>query len=358
MLILRPILKFLEICVLWIILPIIIAIFFSVILKSNVPLKLLTVYGSYLYISFILFLPDGTGFFEKYTPTAFLTKRFFINYKNKWGMTELQIKEYIKSCKKKEEEELKRLQYLKEEELKRIQYLKEEKRILAKASKKFVSPIIHRLCIMNLDAREAQEQFLKEVYPADNIEIHFLTSSNEYIKEISGLKEKYGDKIKEVFETEFTDSQFNEAIKYWKKKDFSDKKMFVNYLYKFTILADGIHKDEWNFMISLMSQLRFSKSFIEYFTYRYYALRTDFEDSKSKHGEEGSSTTEKSNTNLDSYYSILGVSSDASYEEVRKAYHSLALTHHPDLPKNAGRIQECEDLMIKFNEAYNKIIKN
>ena len=240
MLILRPILKFLEICVLWIILPIIIAMFFSVILKSNVPLKLLTVYGSYLYISFILFLPDGTGFFEKYTPTAFLTKRFFINYKNKWGMTELQIKEYIKSCKKKEEEELKRIQYLKEEELKRIQYLKEEKRILAKASKKFVSPIIHRLCIMNLDAREAQEQFLKEVYPAD--------------------------KIKEVFETEFTDSQFNEAIKYWKKKDFSDKKMFVNYLYKFTILADGIHKDEWNFMISLMSQLRFSKSFIEYFT--------------------------------------------------------------------------------------------
>ncbi|MEE0085203.1 MAG: hypothetical protein UE068_13355 [Paludibacteraceae bacterium] len=85
MLILRPILKFLEICVLWIILPIIIAMFFSVILKSNVPLKLLTVYGSYLYISFILFLTDGTGFFEKYTPTAFLTKRFFINYKNKWG---------------------------------------------------------------------------------------------------------------------------------------------------------------------------------------------------------------------------------------------------------------------------------
>ena len=111
-------------------------------------------------------------------------------------------------------------------------------------------------------------------------------------------------------------------------------------------------------MISLMSQLRFSKSFIEYFTYRYYALRTEFEDSKSKYGEEGSSTTQQSDTNLDSYYSILGVRSDASYEEVRKAYHSLALTHHPDLPKNAGRIQECEDLMIKFNEAYNKIIKN
>ncbi|MEE1176937.1 MAG: DnaJ domain-containing protein [Paludibacteraceae bacterium] len=270
------------------------------------------------YISLISI--DGRDL-DKYTPPAFLTERFFSNYMKKWGMTESEVEEYVRIYQKKEEAEQKRKRYL-----------KDEKRLLSWPDPIHIFPIIHQICQMNLDAREAQEQFLKEIYSAD--------------------------KTKEVFETEFTDSQFNEAIIYWKKKDFSDKKMFVNYLYKLTILADGIHKDEWNFMISLMFQLRFSEIYIEYFAYRYYALRTDFEDSKSKHGEEGSSTTEKSNTNLDSYYSILGVSSDASYEEVRKAYHSLALTHHPDLPKNAGRIQECEDLMIKFNEAYNKIIKN
>jgi len=321
MVILRPILKFWEILVLWIILPFIITIYFSEILKSKMPIILLMIYSAYLYISLITLMNGNSEFFEKYTPTAFLTKRFFLNYKKKWGMTESQIKEYIKSCKKKEEAELKR-----------IQYLKEEKRILANASKQFVSPIIQRLCIMNLDARNAQEIFLQNIYPAD--------------------------RIKDVFETNFSDSQFNEAIQYWKKRDISDKKMLVNYLYKLTILEDGIHNDEWNFMISLMFQLRFSEIYIEYFAYRYYALRTEFEDSKSKHGEEGSSTTEKSNTNLDSYYSILGISSDASYEEVRKAYHSLALTHHPDLPKNADRIQECEEIMAKINEAYNKIVKN
>lgn len=315
--ILHPILKFLEISILWIILPFILTILISDISKSELPIILyVLIFGGYISVIFIDERP-----FDKYTPPAFLTERFFSNYMKKWGMTESEVEEYVRINEEKEKEEQKRKRYL-----------KEEKRLLLWIDKTHISPIIHQICQMNLDAREAQEQFLKEVYPAD--------------------------KLKEVFETEFTDSQFNEAILYWKKKDLSDKKMFVNYLYKFTILADGIHKDEWNFMISLMSQLRFSEIYIEYFAYRYYALRTDFEDSKSKHGEEGSSTTEKSNTNLDSYYSILGVSSDASYEEVRKAYHSLALTHHPDLPKNAGRIQECEDLMIKFNEAYNKIIKS
>lgn len=317
MLILRPILKFLEISILWIILPFIITILTSEKLKSDVPIILYVL----IFLGYISLISIDGRDLDKYTPPALLTERFFSNYMKKWGMTESEVEEYVRINEEKEKEEQKRKRYL-----------KEEKRLLLWIDKTHISPIIHQICQMNLDAREAQEQFLKEVYPAD--------------------------KIKEVFETEFTDSQFNEAILYWKKKDLSDKKMFVNYLYKFTILADGIHKDEWNFMISLMSQLRFSEIYIEYFAYRYYALRTDFEDSKSKHGEEGSSTTEKSNTNLDSYYSILGVSSDASYEEVRKAYHSLALTHHPDLPKNAGRIQECEDLMIKFNEAYNKIIKN
>lgn len=319
--ILRPILKFLEICVLWIIPPIIITIFISEKIKSHTPLLFFwEAYVAYLYVSF-LSLKDKSSILNKYGATAFLTNRFFSNYMKKWGMTESEVEEYVRINEEKEKAEQKRKRYL-----------KEEKRLLLWIDKTHISPIIHQLCQMNPDAREAQKQFLKEIFPAD--------------------------KIKDIFETEFSNSDINEAILYWKKKDLSDKKMFVNYLYKFTILADGIHKDEWNFMISLMFQLRFSEIYIEYFAYRYYALRTDFEDSKSKHGEEGSSTTQQSDTNLDSYYSILGVSSDASYEEVRKAYHSLALTHHPDLPKNAGRIQECEDLMIKFNEAYNKIIKN
>ncbi len=298
--------KFLEILLLWIILPFIILIIVIDIIfeSSDTTLKdfilffVCIVWGVYLL----------SGFFFEYGATAFLTKRFFSKHMKKCGITESELEMHIM------------------EEKKRKRYLKEEKFLLSWPDPIHIFPIIHQICQMNPDAKEAQEQFLKEIFPAN--------------------------KIKDIFETEFSGSDVNEAILYWSKRDFSDKKMFVNYLYKFTILADGIHKDEWNFMISLMFQLRFSKSFIEYFINRYYALRTEFEDSKSK------STVEKSDTKLASYYSILGVDTNASYEEIKKAYHSLALMHHPDLPQNANRINECEELMAKFNEAYNKIIKS
>ena len=58
---------------------------------------------------------------------------------------------------------------------------------------------------------------------------------------------------------------------------------------------------------------------------------------------------------MKAYYAILGLEENASDEEIKKAYHSLALQHHPDLPKNADRVEECEAMMAKINEAYEKI---
>ena len=48
------------------------------------------------------------------------------------------------------------------------------------------------------------------------------------------------------------------------------------------------------------------------------------------------------------YYEVLGVSRDASEDEIKKAYRRLARKYHPDVNKSEG----AEELFKEINEAY------
>lgn len=51
---------------------------------------------------------------------------------------------------------------------------------------------------------------------------------------------------------------------------------------------------------------------------------------------------------MPTYYELLGVDRNSSQEEIKKAYHELALTYHPDVNKT----EKARDLMKLLNEAY------
>lgn len=190
-------------------------------------------------------------------------------------------------------------------------------------------PMIKQVCSLNPNARPGQVALIKEWYGVEESII------NEFI-----------------FDDTLSDEDLEFYKKYSKEMTISAKKAFVHKLFKLTIVEDGIHNDEWNLLMKIMEEMDFNHNFINYFIRRYKSLRTESENSSNN---ESTSTEEKSISLLKPYYDLLGLEVGASDEEIKRAYHNLALQHHPDMKKNAGRTKECEEMMAKINEAVEKI---
>ena len=219
------------------------------------------------------------------------------HYEKKWGMAEQQIKTYIA---KREE--------------------------LGKRMDIYVFPYITKFCNLNGDGRKEQETFL-----------------SGYLSE---------DEITLVYRQIYSESLMIEIDKYWRKRPLSEKKPLLDLLFKLAIVQDGIRNDEWNLLMNIMMQWGFNKYYIEFYKNRYSPLRTEFDESDYRSNV---SKQDRTVSYLKPFYEILGLEETATDDEIKRAYHNLALQHHPDLPKNAGRVKECETLMAKINEAYEKV---
>ena len=185
-------------------------------------------------------------------------------------------------------------------------------------------PWFQKICILNQNAKLGQMELLKEWYNLNDKII------SEYIFE------------KECSEEDLLQASANSL---------SEKKSIVEKLFKLAIVEDGIHNDEWELLMNVLEQFEFNKNYIEYFIRRYSSLRTESEGSSNN---ESTSTGEKNVNLLKPYYDLLGLEVGASDEEIKKAYHNLALQHHPDMKKNSDRTKECEEMMAKINEAVEK----
>lgn len=151
--------------------------------------------------------------------------------------------------------------------------------------------------------------------------------------------------------------------------DVKDRLKLLDGLFCLAIAEDGIKLDEWRFLLAAIKRLKLNKFYTADYIKRFSPLRTEWtaeeqeeirkENERREQQRRAYRESESSDSQqplLHQYYVELGLNDNASYEEVRKAYHALAMQHHPDLPKNADRQQECQDLMVKINLAYSKIM--
>ena len=236
------------------------------------------------------------------------------HFEKKWGMTEEEIKEFI--SKQEEQEALRR----------------KKREILGWNPVKYAFPFIREICKLNKGAKEAQKAILSDFLSKKEVEIIF-----DDFRKLGSLED---------------------AILCWRERSLPERLSFMRFLFKLAILQDGIHNDEGNMLMNLIWQLRFSNYYREDFRYRYFSLRTEFYDYERKSStstEDNSASTNNRSSSLKPYFTILGLEETASDEEIKRAYHKLALQHHPDMPKNADRIKECEAMMAKINEAYEKL---
>lgn len=142
-----------------------------------------------------------------------------------------------------------------------------------------------------------------------------------------------------------------------KKKDLSFRCSLVRLMFKLAAEVDGIKNDEWNYILNAMSRLKINKRSYDYFIKYYSPLRTEFDESEFFNEETKQEYSAPSSPSLiQQYYDILGVSVGASKQEIQKAYHALALIHHPDMQQNADRKEECETKMAQINDAYERVI--
>jgi len=227
-----------------------------------------------------------------------ISDRLFHHHEKGWGITKKKIENYISH----------------------------RKQLGGDESISYLLPCINQLCQLNEEAKEEQKIFLSGFLNEKELEL--------------------------AFDQEYSDSQIEKSYQYWKETSLGEKKSLMNLLFQLTVEQDGIHNDEWKLLMQIMTQLKLNNRYIEYFKNRYSSLRTEFDDFERK---STSSLGEYSAASLKPYYAILGLGEDASIEEIKQAYHNLALQHHPDLPKNADRIEECEEMMMKINDAYEKL---
>lgn len=133
------------------------------------------------------------------------------------------------------------------------------------------------------------------------------------------------------------------------------KSKFIRILYRVAIADDGIKDDEWDLIDNIADNIGIPAHVKLHIQKYYEPVRRGAAYEKQKEQEQ-KSTPFSHKSMVQSALDTLGVSSDATIEEIEKTYRQLALLYHPDLPKNAHRKEECEEKMKAINIAYEEIL--
>ena len=122
--------------------------------------------------------------------------------------------------------------------------------------------------------------------------------------------------------------------------------------------VDGtMNPKEKAFLVELSEQIGLTKSEFDSIM----AMFEKYEDAYEDQFKQGRETTRStSNYRLEKAYEILGISAQASEEELKKAYRELAKKHHPDrfATDSEGQQALAKERFVKMQQAYELIMES
>lgn len=200
------------------------------------------------------------------------------------------------------------------------------------------------IAIMNIDGDRDREEY--------KVLLQFL--SKEYGRDAYGLRGKYINKFIEF------DIDYRYACKFLSRYSRYFRKSVLYAMVKIAI-ADKVYSDEEERLLeSITNHLKLEISDLEtiksrLFTYKYKKQEQSYYQSY----QSNTKTYSKNNTVLEEAYKIMGLSTNASDLEIKKAYRTLAKKYHPDKhsTKSEFLINQAEEQFETIKDAYELIKK-
>lgn len=191
------------------------------------------------------------------------------------------------------------------------------------------------------------------VMKADNV---LLRSELDYVKRFyvrnfgTQRAESYIKMLREILKKEYDLEKVTSQVRYI---DYASRLQLMYYLFGIAEADGAINDDELQVLTRIAIGLNISTEDFESVK----AMFNSYSGGSNDYQQGGG--WQRQSNNLDNAYKILEISSDATDEEVKKAYRNMAKKHHPDRVSHLGEEvrKSAEEKLQEINNAYEVIKK-
>lgn len=155
--------------------------------------------------------------------------------------------------------------------------------------------------------------------------------------------------------TQLTDTILQVA----KEMEYEERKVLFDHLFECAYMSDGVDEKELNILWKIAKYFLIKEWDFKAMQYKYEFHKAEEETEEKKKEERKKRAATSYQAVATAAHRTLGIKGDATLEEIKSAYHELAMKLHPDkLPVNATpkQIEEANENFRVINEAYEFLV--